>query len=118
MNIRWMEAERLRVFLGTSDQVGGQVASDALLEAAHRAGLAGGTVFQGSVGFGASSVIHRPHLFRLSSDQPVVVEFVDTPERIEAFVPQVWALLAQISGSLVIRERVQMLARPGEPHDR
>ncbi|GAA5512422.1 hypothetical protein Dcar01_01136 [Deinococcus carri] len=116
MKIEWREAERLRVFLGTSDHVGGNVASEALLQAAHRAGLAGGTVIQGSVGFGARSVIHRPHLFRLSSDQPVVVEFVDVPERIAAFVPQVWALLDQISGSLVTRERVQMLARPGGTH--
>ncbi|MEW6421149.1 MAG: DUF190 domain-containing protein, partial [Deinococcota bacterium] len=63
-------------------------------------------------------VIHRPHLFRLSSDQPVVVEFVDAPERIEAFLPQVWALLDPRSGSLVTRERVRMLARPGGPHAR
>lgn len=118
MNITWLEAERLRVFLGTSDHVGGQVTSDALLEAAHRAGLSGGTVFQGSGGFGSHSIIHRPHFLRLSSDQPVVVEFVDVPGRIEAFVPQVRALLDASGGSLVIRERVRMLARPGGPHDR
>lgn len=112
----WLEGELLRVFLGTSDHIGLENTTDALLRRARDAGLSGGTALQGSSGFGANSVIHRPHLFKLSSDLPVVVEFVDRPERIEAFLPTVLALLQ--GGGLVTREQVRMLAREGDFHDR
>ncbi len=106
------EAELLRVFLGEDDRAHGRPAFQVVVEAAQHAGLAGATVLRGSLGFGADSVLHRANAFRLSGDLPVVVEIVDVPERIAAFLPQLEGLL--LGGGLVTLERVRVLhARPG-----
>ena len=101
------DAALLRVFFGESDRVGGRPAAEALLSAAHDAGLAGATLFRGSLGFGADSVLHQPHPFRLSGDLPVVLEVVDEQQRIDAFVEQLGRLLP--GGGLVTVERVNVL---------
>ena len=103
-------AELLRVFFGEGDRVAGRPAFEALLRAAHDAGLAGATLLRGSLGFGAESVLHHPRPFRLSGDLPMVLEVVDAPERIEAFVRALEGLLT--GGGLVTVERVTVL-RPG-----
>ncbi|GAA5534048.1 DUF190 domain-containing protein [Deinococcus aluminii] len=115
MTRNWQDMELLRVFLGTSDHVAGESAADALLRHAKAAGLQGGTVLQGVAGFGQHAVLHRPGLFRLSPNLPVVVEFVDDAGRIEAFVPTVMTLLR--GGGLVTRERLRALRGGEDRHD-
>lgn len=96
------DAALLRVFLGESDRQGGQLTYEAIVLAARRSGLAGATVLRGPMGFGASSHMYTTKIPRLSSDLPVVVEIVDSEEKIEAFLPQLDALL--VSGLATIEK--------------
>src|SRR5687767_9370813 len=87
------DATLLRVFLGESDRQGGQLTYEAIVLAARRSGLAGATVLRGPMGYGASSHLHTTKVPRLSSDLPVVVEIVDSEAKINAFLPQLDALM-------------------------
>lgn len=87
------DATLLRVFLGESDRQGGQLTYEAIVLAARRSGLAGATVLRGPMGYGASSHLNTTKVPRLSSDLPVVVEIVDSQEKINAFLPQLDALM-------------------------
>ena len=71
------------IFVGESDKWHHQPLTTALLERLRREGFAGATVFQGIAGFGARSVLHTSHILRLSEDLPIVIEVVDTQERID-----------------------------------
>jgi PII-like signaling protein len=100
------EAELLRIFIGESDTHKGRPLYEVLVEEARRRGLAGATVLRGTLGFGASSRIHTAHILRLSEDLPMVVEIVDTPEKIGAFLPDLDALIDE---GLVTLERVRVI---------
>ncbi|ABA58742.1 Protein of unknown function DUF190 [Nitrosococcus oceani ATCC 19707] len=101
------EAELLRVFIGESDKYHGRPLYEVVVEEARRYGLAGATVLRGTLGFGANSRIHTAKILRLSEDLPMVVEIVDQPERIAAFLPELDALIEE---GLVTLERVQVIA--------
>jgi PII-like signaling protein len=77
----------LRIFIGESDRHGHVPLYEWIVRKAREHGLAGATVLRGIEGFGAHSQVHTTKILRLSIDLPVVVEIVDTPERIEAFLP-------------------------------
>ena len=79
----------LRSFLGESDKHEGQPLYEWLVLKAREAGLAGATVLRGIEGFGAHSRLHTAKILRLSEDLPIVVEIVDSLEKIEAFMPVV-----------------------------
>ena len=79
----------LRVFIGESDKYQGQALYEWIVHRARRHGLAGATVIRGLEGFGAHSRVHTAKILRLSSDLPIVVEIVDSEEKIEAFLPQI-----------------------------
>ncbi len=79
----------LRVFVGESDKHEGKPLYEWLVLKAREAGLAGATVLRGIEGFGAHSRLHTAKILRLSEDLPIVVEIVDSRERIEAFMPTV-----------------------------
>lgn len=79
----------LRVFIGESDRHEGVPLHEWLVRRAREHGLAGATVLRGLEGFGASSRLHTAKILRLSSDLPIVVEIVDTIEKIESFLPVV-----------------------------
>ena len=81
------DAQLLRVFIGEQDKFDGKPLYEALVLEARRLGLAGATVYRGVLGYGANSVVHTDKILRLSQSLPVVVEIVDTPEKIEAFLP-------------------------------
>ena len=87
--MRTLTGEQLmvRIFFGESDKWKHQPLETALLERLRREGFAGATVFRGVAGFGANSVIHTTHLLEMSSDLPIVIEVVDTEERVEALLP-------------------------------
>jgi uncharacterized protein len=80
-------AKQLRIYIGESDNWHGKALFNAIVERARREGLAGVTVMRGVEGFGANSRIHSASILRLSEDLPVVVEIVDTAERVELFLP-------------------------------
>lgn len=79
----------LRVFVGESDKHEGKPLYEWLVLKAREAGLAGATVLRGIEGFGAHSRLHTAKILRLSEDLPIVVEIVDSREKIEAFMPTV-----------------------------
>ncbi|MFO1021737.1 MAG: DUF190 domain-containing protein [Planctomycetales bacterium] len=100
------EAELLRIFIGEVDKHQGRPLYEVIVEEARRRGLAGATVLRGAVGFGAHSLIHTAKVLRLSEDLPLVIEIVDKPERIEAFLPDLDQLMDE---GLVTLEKVKVL---------
>jgi PII-like signaling protein len=89
------EGHLLRIFLGESDRHEGLPLYEWLVRRAKEHGLAGATVLRGIEGFGAHSRLHTAKILRLSTDLPIVVEIVDTIEKIEAFLPVVDAAVAE-----------------------
>lgn len=79
----------LRIFIGESDRHEGLPLYEWLVREARTRGLAGATVLRGLEGFGARSRLHTARILRLSNDLPIVVEIVDTRDKIEAFLPRV-----------------------------
>src|SRR5271168_3138302 len=99
------EAVLLRIFIGESDRWHHQPLYEAIVMKAREAGLAGATVLRGAMGFGASSHLHTAKILRLSMDLPVVIEIVDTEEKINAFLP---TLDRMIGGGLLTLEKVKV----------
>lgn len=89
------EGKLLRVFIGESDKYEGKPLYEWLVIRAKEEGLAGATVLRGLMGFGANSRVHTSKILRLSQDLPVVVEIVDTPEKITAFLPIIEAVIKE-----------------------
>ena len=77
----------LRVFIGEADRHEGRPLYEWIVLTARERGLAGATVLRGLAGFGASSRLHTARILRLSEDLPIVVEIVDSIDKIEAFLP-------------------------------
>jgi uncharacterized protein len=100
------EGQLLRIFIGESDHWHGRPLHEAILLAAREIGLAGCTVVRGMAGFGATSLIHTVKILRLSEDLPMIIEIVDKPERIAAFLPK---LDEMVSDGLVTLEKVNVL---------
>lgn len=80
------KGELLRIFIGESDKREGIPLFEWIVRHARESGLAGATVLRGLEGYGAHSRLHTAKILRLSEDLPVVVEIVDTPEKINAFL--------------------------------
>jgi uncharacterized protein len=104
------EATLLRIFLGESDRWQGRPLYEALVLRAREMHLAGATVLRGSLGFGATSRLHTAKLLRLSGDLPIVVEIVDSEEKIEAFLAAAAGMLAD---GLATLERVRVVHYQG-----
>ncbi|MGD9723199.1 MAG: DUF190 domain-containing protein [Pirellulales bacterium] len=100
------EAQLLRIFIGESDKHHGRQLYEVIVEKARERGLAGATVLKGMLSFGANSRIHTAKILRLSEDLPLVIEMVDTPEQIAAFLPELDGLIAE---GLVTLEKVQVI---------
>jgi hypothetical protein len=77
----------LRIFIGENDKYQRQPLYEWVVRRTREFGLAGATVFRGLEGFGAHSRVHTAKILRLSSDLPIVIEIVDTSEKIEQFMP-------------------------------
>lgn len=106
------EGKLLRVFIGESDTWHGKPLYRAIVERVRAEGLAGATVFRGIEGFGASSHLHTTRLLELSSDLPILVEIVDTEERITAILP---VLDEMVRDGLFTMETVHVIAYRGRP---
>ena len=81
------EGHLLRIFIGESDRHEGMTLYEWIVRKAREQGLAGATVLRGLGGFGAHSRLHTAKVLRLSADLPIVIEIVDTIQKIEAFLP-------------------------------
>jgi len=99
------EGQRLRIYIGESEKYKGKSLYEWLVVKAREEGLAGATVFRGVMGFGASSRIHTSKILRLSLDLPVVVEIVDTPEKIGQYLSTIESVVA---GGLITREKTEI----------
>jgi hypothetical protein len=110
------EGSLLRIFIGESDKCEGIPLYEWIIRKAREHGLAGATVLRGIAGFGAHSRVHTAKILRLSTDLPIVVEIVDSLEKIEAFLP---AIDSAIREGLATLERVQVRFYRGgaEPRD-
>jgi PII-like signaling protein len=96
----------VRIFTGENDRCEQRPLYEAIVLKAREVGLAGATVLRGAMGFGHSSRLHTAKILRLSGDLPVVVEIVDSEEKIRAFLP---TLDAMMQSGLVTLERVTVL---------
>ncbi len=101
------QAELLRIFIGESDKRGDRPLYEVIVEEARKRGLSGATVLRGALGFGANSLIHTSKILRLSEDLPVVIEIVDHPDRIAAFLPDLDGMILE---GLVTLEKVKIIA--------
>jgi PII-like signaling protein len=100
------EGTLVRVFIGESDQWRHRPLALAIVERLRREGYSGATVFRGSAGFGARSVLHTTQILRLSEDLPVVIEIVESSDRVEALL----ALLDEmVPEGLVTMEKVRIV---------
>ncbi len=99
-------AQRLTVYIGEADRWHGTPLYEAIVLKARELHLAGATVLRGPMGFGANSRIHTAKILRLSEDLPIVVEIVDSAEKIAAMVPH---LEKMMQGGLVTVEDVGVL---------
>jgi PII-like signaling protein len=100
----------LRVFVGESDRHGHHPLYEAIVLRAREAGLAGATVLRGVMGFGKNSILHTAKILRLSEDLPMVVEIVDSLEKVENFLPLLDEL---ISDGLVTIQKVNAIQYNG-----
>jgi hypothetical protein len=100
------DAVLLRIFFGEDDKFQRLPLYEAIVLKAREMRMGGATVLRGHVGFGHNSRIHTTKILRLSQDLPIVVEIVDSQEKIDAFLP---ALDGMMSSGLVTMEKVQVL---------
>ena len=100
------EGYLLRIFIGESDRDGHRPLYESLVLQAREAGLAGATVLRGVMGFGKHSILHTAKILRLSEDMPMIIEIVDSLEKIEAFLP---VLDETIKDGLVTIEKVRVI---------
>jgi len=100
------DAVLLRIFIGESDRSNHKPLYEAIVLKAREMHLAGATVLRGPMGFGKSSRLHTSKIIRLSMDLPLVIEIVDSEEKINSFLP---ALDEMIGGGLVTLEKVKVV---------
>jgi len=106
--MRTIEGEQvlMRIFIGESDHWERRPLYAALLELFRTKHLAGATVLRGVAGFGPRSIVHTAGILKLSADLPIVIEVVDSLERLEAVLPEVDRMM---SGGLITMEKVRVL---------
>ena len=100
------EGQLLRIFIGESDRWQKRPLYEAIILKAREMGIAGATMLRGLMGYGATSRIHTAKILRLSEDLPVVIEIVDSPEKIAAFLPAVEEMVQE---GLVTLETVRVI---------
>ncbi len=105
------EGKLLRIFLGESDHYKHQSLYDVIVLKAREKGLAGATVFRGVEGYGAASrVVHTAKILRLSEDLPLLIEIVDTEEKILAFLPVLDEIFEEVGcGGMITMEKVDII---------
>jgi PII-like signaling protein len=96
----------LRIFIGENDKFHGRPLYEAIVLKAREVHLAGATVLRGPMGFGRASRLHTAKILRLSMDPPMVIEIVDSEDKIDAFLP---ILDGMMQSGLVTLEKIKVL---------
>ena len=104
--IKTIDVKILRVFVGEAGRHKGRPLYEAIVLKARELKLAGATVLRSPMGFGAQSHLHTAKILRLSDDLPMVIEIVDTEEKIQGFLP---ILEGMMGGGLVTLEKVRVI---------
>jgi len=104
------DGKLLRIFIGESDRCHGRPLYEALVLKARELGLAGATVWRGIEGYGAASRIHTAKILRMSEDLPILIEIVDSEDKVLAALPELDALIeAGGGGGLVTLEKAEII---------
>lgn len=106
------DAMLLRILIGESDRWRHQPLYEAIVMKARETGLAGATVLRSPMGYGASSRVHTAKILQLSNDLPVVIEIVESEEKLNAFLP---LLDEMMGGGLVTLEKVKVIHYRSKP---
>jgi PII-like signaling protein len=103
-----VEGERvlMRIHIGGSDKYHGKALHEAIVEMLRKDGFSGATVLRGVGGFGGSSVYHTDKLLRMSQDLPIILEVIDSAERIDKVLPR---LDEMVDGGLITLEKVRVI---------
>jgi uncharacterized protein len=104
----------LRIYIGESDRFGHAPLYEAIVLKAREVHLGGATVLRGPMGFGHSSRLHTSKILRLSEDLPILIEIIDSEEKVNNFLP---VLDGMIGSGLVTIESVKVL-QYGSPQPR
>lgn len=107
-DVHGFKGERMlmRVYVEEQDKYRGRPLYVAVMELLQQRRFAGATAFQGTLGFGASSHIHTEHVLSFTTDLPIVIECIDTEQRINDIVPEVDTM---IGGGLITLEQVRVI---------
>jgi uncharacterized protein len=102
------EGERtlMRIHIGESDKWHGKPLHEAIVGLLRKEGFSGATVLRGVGGYGGSSVYHTDKLLRLSQDLPIIVEVIETQERIDQILPRMDEM---VEGGLITLEKVRVI---------
>jgi len=100
------KAKMLRIHFGEDDKWQGRPLYEAIVDRCRQLDIAGATVFRGIEGYGASSIIRKKHMLRLSSDAPILVQIIDTPEKLQKLIP---ALDEMVSEGLIAMSDVEVI---------
>jgi PII-like signaling protein len=106
------DGQLLRIFIGESDRWQGKPLYEAIILKAREMGIAGATMLRGLMGFGAASRIHTAKILRLSEDLPVIIEIVDSSDKIEALLPLIDEMVQE---GLVTLEKVNVIQYRHKP---
>ena len=100
------QAQLLRIFIGENDRDNGRPLYESIVLRAREMQIAGATVMRGAMGFGHSSRLHTTKILRLSEDLPLVIEIVDSEDKISAFLPVLDAIM---TSGLITIEKVRVV---------
>jgi hypothetical protein len=100
------EKTLMRIFLGESDREGRRPLYEVLIEMFRKEGFAGATVLKGVAGFGARSIYHTDKFLRLSEDLPVIIEVVESLDKIESIMPRIDAMM---KGGMITLEKATVI---------
>jgi PII-like signaling protein len=106
------EGKLLRIFIGEQDKWQGMPLFEAIVNLARKEHLAGATVLKGCMGFGCKSHMHTSKILRLSEDLPMIIEIVDSEEKIMGFLPH---LDEMVTEGLITLEKVNVIMYRANP---
>lgn len=106
------EQQLMRIFIGESDRYGSRPLYETLVELLRKEGFAGATVLRGICGFGANRVYHTQKLLDLSTDLPIIIEVVDSQEKIAAVMPQIDVMMG---GGMITLEKATVIRYSHDP---
>lgn len=106
------EGQLLRIFIGEQDKWHGQPLYEAIIHLAKKEGMAGATAVKGFMGFGCKSRMHTTKLLRLSEDLPIIIEIVDSEEKVNGFLPH---LDEMVKEGLITIEKANVIMYRANP---